>query len=142
MARRGSLPPPPPGRRTRGPRVLARRNVAGRILVCGLDGRDELKALDGPVVAWRAGDEAVEIVRIALRLHEGLPPAAGAAVEIRDARRAAVQRGDGRLALHGGIMDGPVAEIDQLLRMTHGKARVAAGMARIGRRGRGPRRRG
>ena len=65
---------------------------------CALDGRqlgrrnwtlrqrsfipDEPREQVRPVVRWRSGNDALEIFRIALRLHESLTPAIGTTVEI------------------------------------------------------------
>ena len=110
-------------------------NVAGRVFVRGLRARDQLQALGGPVIAGIAGDDAFKILGKTLRFHERLPASARAAHKIRKARRRAVERRDRGLALQGRLVHGPIAEIDQLLGMTHGKARRVSHVSRVGRRG-------
>ena len=60
---------------------------------------DRLRRAPGPVEAGRAGDDAVEVVREALRFLHRLPAAGRAAVPVRELRRAAVVAGDDRLGL-------------------------------------------
>ena len=60
-------------------RELLRRDEARRVVMRRLRRVNQLEALVGPVVAGRAGDDAVEILREALRFHERLPAAARAA---------------------------------------------------------------
>ena len=60
------------------------------------------------------------------------PPEQPLKYEKRGAR--AVERGDGGLALHRGFVDRAIAEIDQLLGMPDGEARIGAGVAGVGRR--------
>ena len=69
----GSLP----ASRMELPRVLVGQDVPG--VVEGV--------LDGHVVGRRAGGDAVEVIRVALRLHQRLAAAVGAAGEVRVGRR-------------------------------------------------------
>ena len=87
----------------------------------------------GAVVARGARDDGVEVLRVALRFHERHAAAAGAAVEIREARRAAIERGGRGLALHRGFVDRAIAEVNQLLGMPDREAGVGAGVAGVGR---------
>ena len=121
-------------------RLVQRRKLrggdeAGGVLVRRLDHLDRLERRVGSVVAGRAGDDAVEVRRIALRFHERLPAAARTAVEVRDARSGAVERPDRGLPLHRGLVHGPVAEIDQPLGMANREAGVGARVPGVARRG-------
>ena len=110
-------------------------NEAGRILVRGLRGGDELKALGGAVITGIAGDDAFEIVGIALRFHERLPASARAAGEIRKLRRRAIERGHDGFAAQRRFVHGAIAEIDQLLGMAGREARRVSRVAGVGGRG-------
>src|SRR4029077_15106583 len=103
-------------------------NEAGGVLVRGLRGGDELKALGGAVITGIAGDDAFEILRIALGFHERLPAAARAADEVRELRRRPVKRRHDGPALEGCLVDGAIAEVNLLLRMAGGKARGVSGV--------------
>ena len=87
-------------------------------------------------VRRRAGDDAVEILRIALRLDERLAAAGRAAVPVRSRRRAAVERGDDRLRLLGHVVLGSVRVVDELLGMPERERRGGAGVSRVGGAGR------
>ena len=97
--------------------------------------RDSRRLQVGVEVGRRARDDGVEVFGIPLRGHEALTSTCRAAVPVRQARRALKVRRNDRLGLGGQLVHGAVAEIDQLLRMTDGKKRVRALMARIGRGG-------
>ena len=95
-----------------------------------------LRRAAGPVKTRRAGDDAVEIGRKALRLFHPLTSACGTAVPVRQPWAGLVIGGDDLLRRHGHFMDGAPREIDQLVRMPQREARARAHMARVGRRGR------
>ena len=117
-------------------RKLLPGNQAGRILVRGLRRGDELQAFGGAIVAGIARDDALEILGIALRLHERLPAAARAARKIREPRLRAIKRGDGGLALYRRLVHRAIAEIDQLLGMAGSEARGVPRVPGVGRGGR------
>ncbi len=56
--------------------------------------------------------DAVEVVRIPLRLHQTLTAAGGTSLKVGELRGFAVVGARNRLAGHGGQMHGPVAEVD------------------------------
>jgi hypothetical protein len=66
----------------------------------------------------RAGDDAVVVVRVPLRLHQPLPSSGRTADEVRQARRIAVEGFDDGLRLDGGFVDRAIAEIDHQFRMS------------------------
>src|SRR5437773_10020958 len=78
------------------------------------------------------GQDAAEVFRKALRLHQRFAAAVGAAVKVAPLRVAAVKRSDDRFGLLRGFMDGAIAEVDQFLRMPDGPVRAAAFMAIVG----------
>ena len=78
-----------------------------------------------PVVRRGAGEDAVEVFRKALRLHQRFAAAVGAAVEVASLRVPAVERADDRFGLHRGFMHGAIPEVDQFLRMPDGPVRAA-----------------
>ncbi len=100
-----------------------------RLLVLHEAGRDA-----GPVVGRGGGDDAVEVLRVALRRHHRLPAAARAADEVRVVRPLVVVAPDDRL---GGLrrqVDRPVPEVLLPLRVVERPARVdaAAGVPCVG----------
>ena len=114
---------------------LLRRNPARRILEGRLRGRHELKAFARSVIAGISGDDALEILGKALRLHERLPAAARAAGEVRQALPHAVERGDRGFTLERRFVHRAIAEIDQLLGMAEREARASSQVPGIGGRG-------
>ena len=95
---------------------------------------DELRADRREVVRGRAGDDAVEIVRIALRFHHRLPSAVRAAGEVRLCFVRAVVAADDRLGDFRRAMHCEVAEIHLALEIVQRPRRVGdpALMAGIG----------
>ena len=79
-----------------------------------------------PVVRRGAGEDAAEVFRKALRLHQRFAAAVGAPVKVASLRVAAVKRMDDRFGLHRGFMYGAIAEVDQFLRMPDGPVRATA----------------
>ena len=76
---------------------------------------DELRADAGEIGRGRAGDDAVEVVGIALRFHQRLAAAVRAAVEVRARGRGAVVAADDRLRDLGDAVDRDVAEVQLAL---------------------------
>ena len=112
--------------------VLRGRNEAGGIVERRFRVHQHPHALIHAVVAGRAREDGVEVGRKALRLLECHAPPAGATVEVGQLRRHAVEVRDRRLALRRGLVHRTVAEVFQLLRVTHREARIGARMAGIG----------
>jgi hypothetical protein len=80
-----------------------------------------------PVAGGRAGEDADEVVGIALRFHQCLASAVGTAVEVAALGVAAVERAHNRLGLHARFMHRPRPEVDQLLGMTDRPRRAQSG---------------
>ena len=92
----------------------------------------ELEKLVNAKVESGRYNSASEVVREALRLHQPLPPAGGAAVPVGPARSRSVVGGDNRLRLHGHLVDGPVAKIDHLLGVADGETRGSTFVPGVG----------
>ena len=73
-----------------------------------------------------AGDDAIEILRIALGFHQRFAPAVGAALEIGEFRRRARIGADDRLGGVGGFLEGAIAEVDLLFGMVQRPAGIGA----------------
>src|SRR5215472_1245608 len=71
-----------------------------------------------PIDGRCATQDAVVVVRVALRLHEALPTASGTTREIAEARRRAIQRLGHGLADPCHLVYCAVAEVRQQLRMS------------------------
>src|SRR5690349_1917061 len=69
----------------------------------------------GPVVGRIAGDDAIIIARVALRLREGLQAPLRASAEIGMLRRSAVESPDDGLVRLRGYMHGSMREVDYTL---------------------------
>jgi hypothetical protein len=113
-------------------RQLLPRNETRRIMMGRLRRANQLKALVGPVVSRSASDDTVEVLRIALCLHERLASAARATNEVRETRSRGVRGGDDCFALNRSFVNGAIAEVDQFLRMVDDKLRVITDVPRIG----------
>ena len=114
-------------------RILGRRDEARRILQHRLGDRELPRVQICARVRRCAGDDAVVVVRKALRLGEALASAGRAAVPVRPPRAAAVERVDDRLRLDGHLVLGAIREVDELFGMAEREPAAAAGVARIGR---------
>src|SRR5207249_2834057 len=81
-------------------------------------------------------DDAVEVLRIALRLHERLATAARASLEVRVAGLLAVEVLHDLLARHRRLMNGAVPEVDHARRVVLSPDGIdgAALMPRVGPR--------
>src|SRR5262249_59886806 len=75
---------------------------------------------------WRTSKDAVVVGGKALRLHQRLPPAVRAAREIGMLLLVAVERVDDHFSDLGHLMEGAVAKVDYLLRMTQRPASVSS----------------
>ena len=105
---------------------LLRRNVAvlvaqQRQLVPG-----RVRQQVRPIVGGRAGDDAVVIVGVALRFHQGLAAAVGAGAEIGPFGIVAVEGVQDGLGFHGGLVNGAIAEVGDLFGMVERPGRVGA----------------
>ena len=78
-----------------------------------------------------AGHDAVEILRVALRLDQRLPSSRRAGVEIGLHGTRIVVRGHERLGRDGHFMDRAIREIHELLGMSRHEIPVAANVARV-----------
>ena len=116
-------------------RILARRDHAGWIVEGRLGDRHQLEAHVRPRICGSSGDDAVEILGKALRLLKSLSATVRAAVEVGEPRRVAIKSGDGRLPLHGRLVDGAIAKVDQLVGMAQREARAAADVTGVCGRG-------
>ena len=77
-----------------------------------------------PVVGGSSGDDAVEVVGVALGFHEALLASGGAAFPVGALLRLAVEGGDDRFGFYGGLVLGAIAEVDDLFGMAEGEAGV------------------
>ena len=85
------------------------------------------------IIGGGAGDDAIEVFRITLRLHQALPSARGAAGPVREARGAVIERADDGFRLHCHLVDGSIREIDDFFRMSDCERRISARVSRIRR---------
>src|SRR5580704_9987374 len=116
-------------------REEARRNVACRVIKKRLLVPDETGEQMRPGVGRRADDDAVEIVRVALRLHQGLAATIRTAIEIRPLRPLAGQYCYDGLGLVGRFFERAIAEVDNLLGVTQSEGRLSSRLAAVVRRG-------
>ncbi len=116
--------------------VRRRRDDALRRLVRRLPLRHEAERFVAPVVRGRAGENRVEVGGVALRLLERHSAAARAAGEVRQLGRHPVEAGDGRLAVHGGLVNGAMPEVGDLLGVPERPRRAGARVPGVGGRGR------
>ena len=115
-------------------RILARRNHRRRRAI-DVGVQPHPRGVEPHLVPRRiAGDDAVEIVGIALRFDQRLAAAGRAGVEIRARRARVVVRGDDRLCGHGHLVNRSMSEVHELLGMTGDEIGVAADVARVGPR--------
>src|SRR4051812_32763955 len=75
-----------------------------------------------PVICGCAGDNSVEVFRIALGFHERFAASVRTADEIIPGRVFSVESVEECLGLEACFMQGAVAEADQFLRMPDGKS--------------------
>ena len=88
----------------------------------------------GDVVRDIADDDAVVVLRIALRLSQPLASAERTAVEIGLLGRAAVELRDQPLGRHGHRVHGTFPVVDHFVRMTGGERAAGTHVARISTR--------
>src|SRR5256885_6563636 len=83
----------------------------------------------------RARHDSVVVLWVLLRLHEPLPTACRAPVEVRQLCRLAIECRNNRLRTYCHFVNGTVRKVIELFRMTYRKERIAAParMARVGR---------
>src|SRR5580704_5866342 len=112
----------------------ARRNVACRIIEKRLLIPDETGEQMRPGVGRRADDDAVEIIRVALRLHQGLAATIRTAIEIRPLRPLADERCYDGLGLVGRFFERAIPEVDNLLGVTQSEGRLSSRLAAVVRR--------
>src|ERR1700722_9738253 len=94
--------------------IFIRWNISGRIHLGGLQIPSEGSNDVGERSRRSARDEPVEIGWIALRLHQGLTSTVGTTAEVRMLDLLAIERVHDGLGFLGGLMNGAVAEVDDL----------------------------
>ena len=82
-----------------------------------------------------AGDDAIELVRIAISLQKPFSAAARASIPIGVSRVATIKGADDRLCLDGHFVFRAVGKIDKLLRMPEHKCATLALVTIVGRTG-------
>ena len=95
--------------------------------------RDSPRAQLRLIVRRRAGDNPIEVFRIALGLHQGLPPARGATGPVREPWRAIVERRDDGFRFHRHLVNGAIREIYDFFRMSDRERRIRAAVSRVRR---------
>src|SRR5262249_27478799 len=93
------------------------------------------RTADGSRNSRGADDNAVEIVRETLRLHQRLATAIRAAIEIRALRTVTSERCNYRLGLVGGFFERSISEVDNFLGMAECERRQTPGLTAVIRRG-------
>jgi len=111
--------------------ILGRRNIARHIFVHGL-GCPDLHALQSRCVDGRgAGQDAIVIARISLRLGQGLSAASRATVPIRVLGSTSVIRTNYRFRSDCHFVNRAIAEIDYFFRVAGDEIGIVAGMSGI-----------
>ena len=116
-------------------RVLGGRNHGLRCGVHGAVDRHAAGVKVHVVDRGRAGDDGVEIRRIAHRRGNALPAPLRAAVPDRERGRAAVKGVNHRLGARRHLVHGAIAEVDHLLRMPERECGRVADVSGVGGRG-------
>src|SRR5438045_2323059 len=90
-----------------------------------------------PVIGGGSGDDAVEVIGVALGFHEALLASGGAAIPVGALLRLAVEGGDDRFGFYGRLMLGAIAEVDDFFGMAESEAGVGiiAMVTSVGRGG-------
>src|SRR5580693_2596902 len=78
----------------------------------------------GPIVGRGTCDDAIEVLRKALGFHERFASAVGTSGEIRVIGGLAIVSRQDCFRESGGLVQGPIAEVDELLGMANGPACV------------------
>src|SRR4051794_16306844 len=84
-----------------------------------------------PVVTGIAGHDAIEVLGIALRLHEGLLAPSRTAREVRTPEWRTEEGVEDELGLHDGFVDGAMAPVHDRLGVTGREVRIISRMAGI-----------
>src|SRR5215469_6187923 len=116
-------------------RQKARRNVARRVIEKYMLVPDRPGEQMSKEVCGRADDNAVEVIRVALRLHQGLMAAFRTAIEIRPLRPLSGERCYDCLGFVGCFFEGSICVVNNLLRMAESKGRLSASLTAVIRRG-------
>src|SRR5215475_522200 len=80
----------------------------------------------GPIVCGSTGNDSIKVFRISLGLHESFTASVGAAGEIVQRGISSIQCSDDGFCLNACFVHRPVAEINQLFRMSDGPGRTTA----------------
>src|SRR5207237_10709127 len=83
------------------------------------------------IIRWSAGDNPIEVFRVALSLHQGLPPPSGATRPVRKPWCAIVERRNDGFRFHRHLVDGTIGEIDDFFRMSDRERRISACVSRV-----------
>ncbi len=100
------------------------RQIAGGREVGGLFNPDGAGEEMLKVIGGGSGDDAVEVVRVALSFHEALPASGGAAIPVGALLRFAIEGGDDCFGFYGRLVLGAITVVDDLFRMAEGEASV------------------
>src|SRR6267154_2778377 len=109
--------------------VLLRRDICVGVFE-GLNGEPERPSV-APDVRRVAGNDAIELVGVAVGLQQACASAAGATRPIGIARLTTVEGFDECLSFDGHLMFGAVGEVDEFLRVTNDKTSAGISMAII-----------
>ncbi len=110
--------------------VLGRWNISGGILKAYV--RQPQRPRVPPEGCRIAGDDAVELVRIAIGLQKPFSAAARASIPVGVSRVATIKGAENRLCLDGHFMFRAVGEIDELFRMPQHKGAARALVTIVG----------
>lgn len=109
--------------------VFFRRDISVGVFE-GLNGEPERPSV-APDVRRVAGNDAVELVGVAVGLQQAFASAAGATVPVRIACLTTVEGFDECLSLDGHLVLGAVGEVDEFLRVTNDETSASTDMAII-----------
>src|SRR5205814_2025199 len=85
------------------------------------------------IIRWSAGDNPIEVFRVALSLHQSLPPPSGATRPVRKPWCAIVERRNDGFRFHRHLVDGTIGEIDEFFRMSDRERRIRACVSSVRR---------
>ena len=86
------------------------------------------------IVSGRAGDDAVELLRVTLRGHQALPSTGGTAFPVRQAWAMSIIGRHQCFGLHSGFVNRAIGKVDDLLGMAEGEPATAAAVTGVGGR--------